>query len=77
MALLNIAKKIIKAKKSKGKGLGSGIKPSEMREIVPKENRKAYIEENLKRKKEQRKNKAGGGMSQRGLGRAFRKGGRS
>ena len=30
--------------KPKGKGLGSGIKPSEMHEIIPKKDRKLYLE---------------------------------
>ena len=33
--------------KPKGKGLGSGIKPSEMKEIIPKKDRKLYLKEKL------------------------------
>ena len=41
-------KKIISKIKGKGKkGLGSGIKPSEMREIIPKGDRKLYLKEKL------------------------------
>ena len=41
-------KKIISKIKGKGeKGLGSGIKPSEMHEIIPKGDRKLYLKEKL------------------------------
>ena len=41
-------KKIISKIKGKGeKGLGSGIKPSEMHEIIPKKDRKLYLKEKL------------------------------
>ena len=45
----SIVKKIItKIKpKPKGKGLGSGVKPSEMHEIIPKKDRKLYLKEKL------------------------------
>ena len=33
--------------KGKGKGLGSGVKPSEMHEIIPKKDRKLYLKEKL------------------------------
>ena len=44
-----ILKKVItKIKpKPKGKGLGSGVKPSEMHEIIPKKDRKLYLQEKL------------------------------
>ena len=45
----SLVKKIItKIKpKPKGKGLGSGVKPSEMKEIIPKKDRKLYLKEKL------------------------------
>ena len=60
-AVGGILKKIVsKVKpKPKGKGLGSGVKPSEMHEIIPKKDRKLYLKEKLanphRRNKESKK----------------------
>jgi len=45
----SLVKKVIsKIKpKPKGKGLGSGVKPSEMKDIIPKKDRKLYLKEKL------------------------------
>jgi len=51
-------KKILKGKGKKG--LGSGIKPSEMHEIIPKGDRKLYLKEKLANP-HKRIGKAGGG----------------
>jgi len=47
-SIIKGGKKIISKIKGKGeKGLGSGIKPSEMHEIIPKGDRKLYLKEKL------------------------------
>ena len=56
-------KKIISKIKGKGeKGLGSGIKPSEMHEIIPKGDRKLYLKEKLANPHKRIGKAAGGSM---------------
>jgi len=61
-----ILKKIVsKIKpKPKGKGLGSGIKPSEMHEIIPKKDRKLYLKEKLANPHKRVKKGHGGSTAQ-------------
>ena len=54
-----VISKIKPKPKGKGKGLGSGIKPSEMHEIIPKKDRKLYLQEFANPHKRGKKAKGG------------------